>query len=148
MANSIPASHPFTNLWIDSDASGYHPPGTPESLVDVESTPLDNGSDIHHEPRSIESANLLVHARELTSRDRAQAYDIPERNFARIAALWNVYLANREAGPYAPIQEYEVGIMMALMKIGRLQFDPSNYDSWVDAVGYLAVGWDAFAGLE
>ena len=71
---------------------------------------------------------------------RGRSYGTPESNFARIAAFWKRYLANRGAGPDAPIDEADVSAMMVLMKVARLQQSPEHLDSWVDIAGYAACG--------
>lgn len=80
--------------------------------------------------------------------DRGINYGRPEDNFDRIAQLWTVHLRNRYAGGYGGdttistpiITPDDVSMMMALMKIARLQNDPTHLDSWVDLAGYAACG--------
>jgi hypothetical protein len=87
---------------------------------------------------------LLDQAKEAVA-DRGLNYGTPEDNFKRIAEHWNVLLVNRHQ-----IDEYkqdhgfltpgDVAIMMALMKIARLEHQPDHEDSWVDLAGYAACG--------
>lgn len=75
--------------------------------------------------------------------DRGLNYGKPEDNFARIANLWNAHLENRGILPpnvASAITAGDVAAMMALMKIARLENDPSHLDSWVDLAGYAACG--------
>lgn len=81
---------------------------------------------------------ILDEAKGYIMKDRNSSYDEPERNFERIAMLWEAYLRGKGTGHQ--IEPHDVAIMMALMKIGRLEFNPANRDSWVDAIGYLACG--------
>lgn len=70
---------------------------------------------------------------------RGAAYDKPENNFARIAAHWNTHLENRKE-PALPLDETDVAIMCALIKVARLEHDPAHLDSWTDLAGYAACG--------
>jgi hypothetical protein len=80
---------------------------------------------------------------------RGKSYGRPEDNFGRIAALWTVHLRNRYDEPgseIAPLSKLplldaqDVAMMMTLMKLARLQNDPTHHDSWVDLAGYAACG--------
>ena len=51
----------------------------------------------------------------------------------RIATIWSAILGH-------PITPWQVALMMAGLKIARLSHAPLSEDSWVDAVGYLALG--------
>ncbi len=86
--------------------------------------------------------DILAEATEVVG-GRGKSYGAPEDNFRRIARLWNAHLLNR----YGPndnvvptLDEQDVSIMMALMKLARLANDPNNHDSWVDVAGYAACG--------
>lgn len=70
--------------------------------------------------------------------ERPGAYGSPEDNFGRIAALWSVHLQKQ-------ITSTDVAVMMALLKIARLQSNPSHEDSWVDLAGYAACGAECTA---
>ncbi|MCK9361748.1 DUF6378 domain-containing protein [Patescibacteria group bacterium] len=84
----------------------------------------------------------LLDAAKLAVGDRGLNYGRPEDNFARIAAHWNAFLANR--GIVIPggglVSASDVAIMCALLKIARLENDPGHHDSWVDLAGYAACG--------
>lgn len=82
---------------------------------------------------------------------RGKSYGRPEDNFERIARLWSVHLINRygkHPDPDVKIQPYpyglpdldaqDVAMMMVLMKVARLENDPSHHDSIVDVIGYAA----------
>ena len=78
---------------------------------------------------------------------RGKSYGRPEDNFQRIARLWNAHLENRMMVDTAGnkvlaemITPQDVAMMMALMKIARLENDSSHHDSWVDIAGYAACG--------
>lgn len=70
---------------------------------------------------------------------RGKSYGRPEDNFERIARLWATHLANRY-GVSIVIDAQDVAMMMILMKVARLENDPSHHDSWVDVAGYAACG--------
>jgi hypothetical protein len=72
--------------------------------------------------------------------DRPNAYGPPEDNFARIAALWTAH-SNNIGGPFGwAFDATDVAIMLALVKIARLEESPRHTDSWVDLAGYAACG--------
>lgn len=64
--------------------------------------------------------------------DRECDYGSPENSFPKIARLWGVYLGH-------DISEVDVANMMALMKIARISNRVFKSDSYVDAIGYLAI---------
>lgn len=80
--------------------------------------------------------------------DRGLNYGTPEDNFGRIARLWTAHLVNTYANEYGgdttistpTLTAHDVAIMMALMKIARLENTPTHNDSWVDLAGYAACG--------
>lgn len=80
---------------------------------------------------------VLTAAEEAVSTFRQSAYGGPEQSFNRIAELWNGYLADVDG---RPLQPHDVAALMILLKLARLQQDPSHYDSWVDIAGYAACG--------
>jgi hypothetical protein len=54
-----------------------------------------------------------------------------ENNFALIANYWTVYKG-------VEFSANDVGVMMALLKIARIQSGQRKDDNYVDAAGYLA----------
>jgi len=84
---------------------------------------------------------LLDEAREITSKDRNKNYGNPEDNFQIIANYWNLYL--QTAGMMGfEIRHVDVAYMMALMKLARLNTNPTHRDSLVDLAGYAACAAD------
>jgi hypothetical protein len=73
--------------------------------------------------------------------DRNDTYGSPENNFASIAELWSCFLD-------VEIAPHQVAVMMALMKIARLKFNPTHADSWVDLAGYAVCGAEVSELLE
>lgn len=90
-------------------------------------------------------ADILDEAK-ATVAGRGKSYGTPEDNFGRIALLWNTHLVNSGLFEHAVlhhgtgIEASDVAIMMALMKIARLENDPNHHDSWIDIAGYAACG--------
>ena len=74
-------------------------------------------------------------AKQAVLTDRAITHGPPEKSFQNIADLWNAFL--KERGGITPP---DVAIMLALLKIARLQSNPQHADSWVDLAGYAACG--------
>lgn len=68
--------------------------------------------------------NLLV--------ERGATYGDVKTNFARISAV-----ATGMLGRY--VAPYEVAVVLAAVKLGRISEDPSYLDSWPDAVNYIAI---------
>lgn len=64
--------------------------------------------------------------------DRECDYGSPENSFPKIARLWEDYLGH-------DISEVDVANMMALLKIARISNRVFKSDSYVDAIGYLAI---------
>lgn len=85
---------------------------------------------------------LLDKAKEIVMGARQEHYGAPEDNFKNIARLWTAFLENeRDArGDDTTIYPHTVALMMNLMKIARLQSDPTHEDSWLDIPGYAACG--------
>ena len=89
-----------------------------------------------------------MHRRDILKRasdavmDRGASYGEPEDNFARIAARWNAHLHNIgiPEGRKVDLTPTDVAIMMADMKLARLENDDKHEDSWVDLAGYAACG--------
>jgi hypothetical protein len=72
--------------------------------------------------------------------DREQDYGSPENNFATIAALWEPYLKRKCVSPNADVcvLPEDVGILLALMKIGRIASGNVKEDNYIDLAGYAA----------
>ena len=79
---------------------------------------------------------ILQEAINCVCHDRQDAYGKPEDNFLAIAKLWNAYMDNKYGT--IDIEPEDVGIMLALMKIGRMTSGKVKADNYIDAAGYLA----------
>ena len=75
--------------------------------------------------------SILAEAEKCVCTDRESAYGTPENNFAAIANLWNAY---KPCGFTA----HDVGIMLALLKIGRIASGQTKADNYIDLAGYAA----------
>jgi hypothetical protein len=79
---------------------------------------------------------ILDRAAECVLQDRNTQYGSPEDSFSEIAGLWSFFLGTK-------VKAYQVAVMMALMKIARIKYNPTHADSWVDLAGYAACGSEA-----
>lgn len=101
-------------------------------------------------------SQILTQAETLVNGDRNRQYGDPKSDFRKIAALWEVYLngtheRHMEEGlpaDYISIQPHDVAVLMILLKVSRLSWSPEKEDSWADAAGYVACGWDCAAEEE
>lgn len=75
--------------------------------------------------------SILAEAEKCVCTDREQQYGSPENNFARISDLWNAY---KPCGFTA----HDVGVMLALLKIGRIASGVLKADNYIDLAGYAA----------
>ena len=87
----------------------------------------------------LKEAELLIHG------DRAAEYGDNLLNHRRIATMWNVVLGKKLS---APIEPEEVAACMIGLKIARLAEDATKKDSWVDVVGYGALGGEMISRIE
>lgn len=83
-------------------------------------------------------AGILDTAKSLICGDREKQYSPPENSFKAIAELWSAYLFNRFGDTLDFLSPEDVGLMMALFKVARIQTGSFKEDSFVDACGYLA----------
>ncbi len=83
--------------------------------------------------------SVLAEAAHLISKDRNESYGGKE-NLRRIATGWSL-IAKTE------ITSEQVCLMMAWLKIARL-CHASHQDSFVDALGYLALGYECSSDVE
>ena len=74
---------------------------------------------------------ILEEAEKCVCTDRQTAYGTPENNFTRIADLWNAYKP-------CEFTAHDVGIMLALLKIGRIASGQVKADNYIDLAGYAA----------
>lgn len=94
---------------------------------------------------------LLVKAANAIDGDRDNVYGGPERNFQRIADLWNA-LGYRVLSPvdeesFRMFRGHDVAMAMIQVKQARLVVSPGHEDSWLDTAGYSGCGWEANEGM-
>jgi hypothetical protein len=78
---------------------------------------------------------VLLGAEELVNGDRDAQYGDPRQDFKRTAAMWAAYLG-------IEVAPHDVAVLMMLVKASRIRWSPQKLDSWMDAAGYAACGWD------
>lgn len=64
---------------------------------------------------------------------RKQDYGSALESFEKIAKLWSVILD-------VEVSAEQVALCMAMVKMGRLRNTPNHTDSWIDIIGYAALG--------
>lgn len=95
---------------------------------------------VQHAPEMRDKrGNILLRAHEVINGERQDQYGQPEDCFSTIAALWSVWLGRT-------VTPQDVAVMMALLKIARMQHGAGHEDSFVDGAGYLALAADMAAG--
>tara|TARA_R100000773_G_C4165797_1_gene81612 strand:+ start:108 stop:362 length:255 start_codon:yes stop_codon:yes gene_type:complete len=77
--------------------------------------------------------DILAEAENLINGDRAKSYGNAYENHKRIADMWSVLL-NKQ------ISVSQVYQCMIAVKLSRLIETPEHTDSWIDIVGYAALG--------
>ena len=80
---------------------------------------------------------LLEEAKMLINGPRAEQYGSALFNHERIATIWNVLLQRRLLSKITP---EEVTMMMIGLKLARLSQDADQNDTWIDIIGYAALG--------
>ena len=76
---------------------------------------------------------LFATAAGLISGDRQDVYGTARENFTDIGNLWAVVFGH-------PVSPEQVALCCVLIKVARLVKTPSHADSWVDILGYGALG--------
>ena len=76
---------------------------------------------------------LLEEAGNLINHNREKDYGEASKNFQDIAAGWSLILDRS-------VEPEDVALMMAWLKIARLFKSPDHRDSWIDLIGYAALG--------
>ena len=82
-----------------------------------------------------DTAWFCDHAKYIIGGDgqRRADYGGVEESFTRIAALWSVVLGTA-------VTAEQVALCMIQLKLARLFQKPNHTDSWVDIIGYAALG--------
>lgn len=80
-------------------------------------------------------SDILQGAEKLVNGDRNVQYGDPIDDFRRTADLWSAWKG-------VPFEPHEVAVFMTLLKLSRISWAKEKEDSWMDAAGYIACGWD------
>ena len=80
---------------------------------------------------------LLEEAKMLINGPSAEQYGSALINHERIATIWNVLLQRKLLSKITP---EEVTMMMIGLKLARLSQDVDQNDTWIDIIGYAALG--------
>lgn len=78
-------------------------------------------------------SDILAEADRCITVDRQATHGDPENSFGLIASYWSAHLD-------ITVTPTDVAAMMTLFKLARIKGNPWHADSWVDGVGYLAIG--------
>ena len=122
-----------------ADAIGCKIPGAPADCFKCWEAEIPETTAETTEGATIERirAQILNEARDIICSDRNKQYGEPEDNFAVIGELWSQYL-RRAKNVAIDLSGYDVGMLMALFKIGRLETGTPKRDNFVDLAGYVA----------
>lgn len=80
---------------------------------------------------------LIEQAYTVVTGERQQAYGSPKDNLTVTAAIWSAQLSRILTRPITP---GEVAQLMVGLKLARLVQSPDHVDSWLDVIGWGAVG--------
>lgn len=92
-------------------------------------------------PEKKDRERCLEYARNCICNNREDEYGSPEDNFKTIASFWSTYLTSK-TGHTTIITPSDVAAMMTLLKIARLSSGNFTGDSYIDACGYMACGYE------
>lgn len=84
---------------------------------------------------------ILEEAEKCVCGQRQEDYGEPEDNFRVIADLWGTYTG-------LLLKAHDVAMMMALLKIGRIQSGRRTEDSYIDLAGYAACAGELAEGVH
>lgn len=91
--------------------------------------------------------DYLKEAEHIICRQRQDVHGKPENTFLLIAEYWSVYLS-KECDQPVIITDADVAVMMALLKIARLQNNMHNEDNILDGIGYLALAGELITSIQ
>jgi hypothetical protein len=83
--------------------------------------------------------SILHHAHNLINGPRKNAYGSAAAEFSRVADYWTTHLYGSGKLLAGNLTAEDVAVMMTLLKIARMGHDPKNWDSLIDAAGYIGL---------
>ena len=124
-------------LTVEDAYALCHAASHTDNTPDIREVVEENSEDAK---RKLTRADILHAAEKCVCGQREQDYGTPEDNFKAIAELWSVYLDRISVGKYGNtiVDEKDVAVMMALLKIARIAAGGGKADSWIDLAGYAA----------
>lgn len=81
----------------------------------------------------MDRTKVIIEANDLITIDRAEDYGDASSNFLNISKGWSVIFG-------VEVSPEKVALAMDWLKTCRLVHSPDHFDSWVDKVGYSALG--------
>ena len=90
-------------------------------------------TDQHKPPRE----RVLEAAKGLITGRRNDEYGDPSESFSVIADLWTAYCRAKGSFFMSP---HDVAAFMIMVKLARIAYNPKSWDSWIDVIGYAALG--------
>jgi hypothetical protein len=94
----------------------------------------------------MKAPEILRRAADLVGGDRELTHGTKLENHAKIAAMWNAYLAIRR-NPAAPLNQTDVALLMVLLKVARTQLGAFNADDFTDMAGYAGCAGEVAEAL-
>ena len=88
---------------------------------------------------------ILSEVKKIICNDRNEQYGEPEDSFKNIAEYWTTYIKHNCVAPGADcgLDERDVAIIIMMFKLGRMETSYfANYDSFIDAIGYMTCATD------
>ena len=90
------------------------------------------------------AADILENARVLVNENRHDQHGEKTQNHRNIANLWNAYIYNKHtsrglSNMQCLLDEQDVAVMQALLKIARTLLGEHNEDDYIDGAGYLGI---------
>lgn len=82
---------------------------------------------------------LLRNALAITLGERGNIYGHPADNLTLTLDLWNAYLKHLDR----ELTLSDLGALMVLVKLARLNNTPDHYDTLLDMAGWPSAIWDA-----
>lgn len=84
---------------------------------------------------------LLQEAEQIVCNDRENTYGKPEDSFKTISDYWTVYKGVK-------FTAHDVAMMMALLKVARIQNGKHKDDNYIDLAGYTACAGEISGNLK